>query len=189
MKLGIWESFLCVTSYLKAKLFPVKNPKNFEDEFAGVVTLRFALALSINTVAAQVALSTGLDNVVNVAKSAGFEGDIKPLPSLSLGAMDAPPLDVARAYTTLANFGLRRELTSTLAVVGEDGRAVAKFLPKDEQVIPKEEAANLVQIMTTVFEDGTARPARAAASAVVSISNWNSIHGPGRLLGFTFWRR
>jgi protoporphyrinogen oxidase len=31
MKLGIWESFLCVTSYLKAKVFPVKDPKNFED--------------------------------------------------------------------------------------------------------------------------------------------------------------
>lgn len=31
MKLGIWESFLCVTSYLNAKVFPVKDPKNFED--------------------------------------------------------------------------------------------------------------------------------------------------------------
>ncbi|MGZ3705459.1 MAG: transglycosylase domain-containing protein, partial [Bdellovibrionota bacterium] len=58
------------------------TPKNFEDTFEGTVTMRFALAKSINTVAAQVAIATGLDNVVTTAKNAGFEGDLQPLPSL-----------------------------------------------------------------------------------------------------------
>jgi penicillin-binding protein 1B len=138
------------------------TPKNFEDEFEGTVTMRYALAHSINTVAAQVAISTGLDNVVNTCKSAGFEGELKPLPSISLGAFDAPPLDVARAYDTLANFGVRRELTATLAIVADDGHAVAKFNPQEERTLPPEESANIVQMMTSVFEIGTGHPARVA---------------------------
>jgi len=138
------------------------TPKNYEDGFAGTVTMRFALAHSINTVAAQVAIQTGLGNLASAAKAAGFESEIQPLPSLSLGATDAPPLDVARAYSTLANFGLKRELTSILAVVAEDGRAVAKYQARDEQTLPLEETTNLVQIMTTIFENGTAQSSRAA---------------------------
>ncbi|MGZ3651309.1 MAG: transglycosylase domain-containing protein [Bdellovibrionota bacterium] len=136
------------------------TPKNFEDTFEGTVTMRFALAKSINTVAAQVAIATGLDNVVTTAKNAGFEGDLQPLPSLSLGAFDAPPLDVARAYDTIANYGLRRELTATLAIVADDGHAIAKFTPKDERTLPPEETANVVQLMTSVFEIGTAHASR-----------------------------
>ncbi|MGE3261469.1 MAG: transglycosylase domain-containing protein [Bacteriovoracia bacterium] len=138
------------------------TPKNYEDEFAGMVTLRFALANSINTVAAQVAIATGLDKVVEVAKLAGFESDIQPLPSLSLGAIGVPPMEVATAYTTLANFGLRRELTATILVVGEDGRAVARYQPREERALPPEETANLVNLMTSVFEIGTAKGSRAA---------------------------
>ena len=44
------------------------SPKNFEEEFAGTVTMRYALAHSINTVAAQVAVETGLENLVSVGK-------------------------------------------------------------------------------------------------------------------------
>jgi penicillin-binding protein 1B len=138
------------------------SPKNFEDDFEGTVTMRYALAKSINTVAAQVAIGVGLENVVGTLKSAGFEGDIPPLPAISLGAFDAPPLDVARAYTTLANFGLKRELTSTLAILADDGHPIAKFTSRDERALPPEDTANLVQLATSVFEIGTGHPARAA---------------------------
>ena len=137
------------------------TPRNYDDEFAGTVTMRYALAHSINTVAAQVAIQTGLDNLVNVATAAGFENGLQPLPSLSLGAGGDPPLDVARAYTTLANFGKKRELTAVLAVTAEDDRPVVSFRQREDQALPVEESANLVQIMTTIFENGTAQSARA----------------------------
>lgn len=138
------------------------TPKNYDDEFAGVVTLRYALANSINTVAAQIAIATGLDNLVATAKLAGIETDIQPLPSLSLGAIGVPPMEVATAYTTLANFGLRRELTSTILVLGENGQAVARYQPRDERVLPPEDTAALVNLMTSVFDIGTAKSSRAA---------------------------
>lgn len=141
------------------------SPRNYDEDFAGTVTLRFALANSINTVAAQVAIATGLNNLVDIAKLAGFETPLQPLPSLSLGAVDVPPMEVATAYTTLANFGVKREITSTLVVVGEDGRPVARFQPRDQRVLPPEETTNLVQLMTSVFDIGTARSSRASGFA------------------------
>ncbi len=136
------------------------TPKNYEEEFAGTVTLRYALAHSINTVAAKIAIDTGLDKIVETANLAGFETELKPLPSLSLGAVEVPPVEVATAYTTLANFGMKKELTSTLLVVAEDGQAVARFIPRETQSLPPEETANLVQLMTTTFESGTAKASR-----------------------------
>ena len=138
------------------------SPSNYEKDFSGTVTMRYALANSINTVAAQVAIQTGLDKVVDVVKAAGVETPIKPLPSLALGAIELPPLEVATAYTTLANFGLRREITSTLAVVGEDGRGVARYQPREDRALPPEETSNIVNLMTSVIETGSARGARAA---------------------------
>jgi penicillin-binding protein 1B len=138
----------------------VWSPRNYEKEFAGTVTMRYALAHSINTVAAQVAIATGLDNLVAACSLAGFESITQPLPSLSLGAVEVPPLEVASAYTTLANFGLRREITSTLAVVGEGDRPVGSFRAIEQEALPPPETANVVEMMTTTFESGTARAAR-----------------------------
>ncbi len=137
------------------------TPKNYDEEFAGVVTMRYALANSINTVAAQVAIATGLDKVAEVAMLAGMGDKIRALPSLSLGAVELAPLEIAEAYTTLANFGVRRELTSTLVVVDDGGRMIARFQAREERKLPPEETANLVNLMTSAFEIGTARSARA----------------------------
>lgn len=141
------------------------SPRNYDEDFAGTVTLRYALANSINTVAAQVAVATGLDNLVEVVRQSGVETPLQALPSLSLGAIDLPPMEIATAYITLANFGVRRELTATLAVVGEDGRKVDGYEPRSDRVLPPEETANLVQLMTSVFDVGTARSARASGFA------------------------
>lgn len=137
------------------------TPRNYEEEFAGTVTLRYALANSINTVAAKLAIDSGLDKLVEVASMAGIEAPMQPLPSLSLGAIEVPPMEVATAYTTLANFGVKKEITSTLAVVAEDGQGIARFHPREDRVLPAEETTNLVQLMTSVFDIGTAKAARA----------------------------
>ena len=138
------------------------SPKNYEKEFAGTVTMRFALAHSINTVAAQVAIAAGLDKVVETCKAAGLETVSQPLPSLSLGAVDVPPMEVATAYSTLANFGMKKEITSTLAVLGEGDRPVASYHPQDSEALPSAETANVVEMLTTTFESGTAAAARTA---------------------------
>ncbi len=135
-------------------------PKNYEEDFAGTVTLRYALANSINTIAAQLAAKVGIDKVAEVAKSMGIATKLDPLPSLSLGAVALNPMDVLRSYVTIANYGLKKEITPVLLVLDEEDKVVSQFAPKDEQVQPAAEVANLVDLMKSPFSEGTAKYAR-----------------------------
>jgi len=136
------------------------SPQNYEEEFLGTVTLRYALANSINTIAAQLATQVGIQNTIDTAKAAGIETELQPLPSISLGAVELSPMEVVRSYSTLANYGLRRDVTSILAIIDSEGKPMAKYLPAEEQVLPQAEVANLVDMMKSVFSIGTAKHAK-----------------------------
>jgi penicillin-binding protein 1B len=82
-------------------------PRNFEDRFDGLITVRQALERSSNSVAVRLAQMAGLDNVVRAAREAGFTSRMAPVPALALGSFEVTPLELARAYATLANGGTR----------------------------------------------------------------------------------
>lgn len=138
----------------------VWSPKNYKREYMGEVTLRYALANSINVVAAKLATSIGMERVIETAAAAGITDTIEPLPSMALGAMELSPFDLAKSYTTLANFGLKKELTSILLILDEDNESIARFVNREEQVLPQAETANLVHMMRSAFEEGTAVSAK-----------------------------
>ncbi len=81
------------------------SPGNFNGEYQGAVTLRQALADSINTVAADTAWRVGIKNVVGVAHRLGITAELPSLPSLALGATEVNPLELTAAYAALANQG------------------------------------------------------------------------------------
>jgi len=81
------------------------TPRNFSRGFAGPVTIRQALARSINTVAVRVARKVGYPAVVDVAHRLGITSDLKPVPSLALGASDLSLIELTAAYGTFANGG------------------------------------------------------------------------------------
>jgi len=81
------------------------SPKNYEGNFRGMVTLREALAFSINTVAAQLAERVGPRKVVALAERMGITSTIKPDASLALGTYEVTPLELTAAFASLANAG------------------------------------------------------------------------------------
>jgi penicillin-binding protein 1B len=81
------------------------EPGNHEGTYSGTVTLRYALAHSLNIPAVKVAEMAGYDKVARVARAAGLNVDIKPTPSIALGAYEVTPLEIAGAYTVFVNAG------------------------------------------------------------------------------------
>lgn len=136
------------------------SPRNYEDEYLGEVTLRFALARSLNTPTARIAVSVGLQKVVELARAAGIETKLDAIPALSLGAVELTPMEVLQSYSTIANAGLKREIVPIIVVVKDNDEISARFIPKEEQALPAAETANLLDMLTTVFTDGTARYSR-----------------------------
>ncbi len=81
------------------------SPKNYDNQFRGMMTLREALAGSINTIAAQLAERVGPKRVVALAERMGITSDIKPDASLALGTYEVTPLELTAAYAAFANAG------------------------------------------------------------------------------------
>ena len=72
----------------------IYEPRNYKEEYHGDVTLRYALAMSLNNATVKVAEEVGYDKVADLAKSAGITS-VKATPAMALGSYDASPLDMA----------------------------------------------------------------------------------------------
>jgi penicillin-binding protein 1B len=84
----------------------IYEPRNYKEEYHGPVTLRYALAMSLNNATVKVAEEVGYDKVADLAKSAGITS-VKATPAMALGAYDATPLEMASAYTAFSNDGVQ----------------------------------------------------------------------------------
>jgi penicillin-binding protein 1A len=82
------------------------SPKNYGGGFSGSMTLRQALARSVNTIAVRLALSVGVDEVVGVANGLGISTPLRRDPTIALGSSEVTPMDQAVAYATIARDGV-----------------------------------------------------------------------------------
>ena len=82
------------------------EPSNFEHKFYGTVSMRDALAHSLNVATVKLAEQTGYAAVVDLARRAGLNLDIQPTPAVALGAYEVTPLEIAGGYTIYANHGI-----------------------------------------------------------------------------------
>jgi penicillin-binding protein 1A len=81
------------------------SPTNFKDEYHGPVTMEEALSRSINTVAVRVAENVGRPQVISTAGRLGIKSQLRPLPSLALGAQEVSLIELSAAYVPFANGG------------------------------------------------------------------------------------
>jgi penicillin-binding protein 1B len=137
-------------------------PTNYEDEYHGLVTLRRALAMSMNVATVKVAEMVGYPRVADVwSKKLGIGAPIRPYPALALGAFEATPFEMATAYTVLANDGLKVEPFTILRVADEKGRVLEQHRAAvPERVVRPESAFLVVDMLRSVLNEGTAAGAR-----------------------------
>jgi penicillin-binding protein 1B len=135
------------------------SPGNYQNEYDGPVTLRFALAHSRNIVAIKVAEQTGYDRVADLWKRVGEGTRALAVPSIALGVFEASPLEMATAYTLFDNAGSVRPLKAIVRIRenGQDKK------PKTEpmRAVARPDTTYLVtDMMRSVINEGTAAAAR-----------------------------
>jgi penicillin-binding protein 1B len=138
-------------------------PQNYEDDYRGYVTLRTALANSLNVATVKVAEMVGYDRIADLwTKKLGMGGNVKPYPALALGSFEATPLEMATAYNVLANGGLKVEPVTVLKVTDDKGQMLEQHDPAPPTRVIREEAAFLVtNMLRSVLTSGTAASSRA----------------------------
>jgi penicillin-binding protein 1B len=133
----------------------VWEPKNYNGQYNGVVTLRTALAKSMNIATARIAYDIGLDKITEVAQRMGFT-NVKPYPSMALGSFEVTPYELARAYSALANGGKMVELQSIERVAHSKGEILRNQQPQSYAVLHEQTAYLITDMLKTVMTSGTA---------------------------------
>ncbi len=138
------------------------TPANYGDQYHGEVSARVALERSLNAATARVASSIGLPAIVELAQAMGVPGPLPEVPSLTLGALEATPLEMASVYAVLASGGSRAEPIAIKRVTSRDGELIAGEQPALRAVVPPDTAYVLTHMLEGVLDAGTASAARAA---------------------------
>ena len=133
----------------------IYEPRNYKEEYHGDVTLRYALALSLNNATVKVAEEVGYDKVADLAKSAGI-ASVKATPAMALGAYDATPVDMTSAYTTFANGGVRLSPVFVNSVRNSKGDVIVNFDADHKQVLDPRVAFVMTNMLEGVMNFGTA---------------------------------
>lgn len=136
------------------------KPTNYDHKTHGEVTLRTALANSYNISAVNLASAVGFDNVLQVAKQAGLEADLKPYPSMVLGSFEVTPLNLAESYSVFPNGGIRSKAIAIRRVVTRDGEVLEKQSLNIEKSFEASPIFLVNQLLKAVFDQGTAQSAR-----------------------------
>jgi penicillin-binding protein 1B len=138
----------------------IYEPRNYKNEFHGLVTARYALQESLNNATVKLAEMVGYDKVADLARAAGVTS-VKATPAAALGAYDASPLEMSGAYTVFANSGTRIDPLMIRSVRDSKGDVVEDFKTNSKPVLDPRVAYVMTTMMEAVVNHGTGFTVRA----------------------------
>ncbi len=135
------------------------SPGNYSKRYHGRVTLRKALALSLNSVAVRLTQQLSPATVRHAARRTGITSPLEPTLSIALGAYEVTPLEMARAFATYANGGMQAE--PRLIIDIREGNLPRLHQPVElQRTVAAEIAYEMTEGLRGVITSGTGRRAR-----------------------------
>jgi penicillin-binding protein 1A len=131
------------------------NPQNSDGKFRGAVTLKQALAFSINTVSAKLINEVGPKAVVDMAKNLGVSSKIPEQPAIALGAVEITVSDMVAAYSTFANQGIYIKPRLITKITDKNGVTLYEPQVETHEVLNKEIAYAVIKLLEGVTETGS----------------------------------
>jgi penicillin-binding protein 1A len=136
------------------------TPENYNGKYYGKVTLATALAKSLNSVAAQLAMEVGPEAVVEAAHRMGIESDLQANTSIALGTSEVTPLELTAAYVPFANGGYRPDVHFVQRITTTDGEVLYEFTGGNNPRVVRSDVVGMMNsMMTGTVETGTAKKA------------------------------
>jgi penicillin-binding protein 1A len=131
------------------------TPKNAGNKYGGELTLKQALAGSVNVITARLIDEVSPINVARLAESAGISTKIEANPSIALGAIDLSLLEMVSAYSTFANKGMRVTPMMITHIEDKNGTVLETFVPETKEVLSEESAYVILNLMEGVTQAGS----------------------------------
>ncbi len=131
-------------------------PKNSDGKYSGEdYSLKKALANSVNTVTAQLIDKVGPKSVVSIVKNMGLTKEIPEVPSIALGTPDFNVYEMVGAYGTFVNQGVYVKPVLVTRIEDKNGTVLYEYVPKTRDVLSKDVAYAMVNLMEGVVQSGS----------------------------------
>jgi penicillin-binding protein 1A len=131
-------------------------PKNSGGKYSGKnVTLKYALANSINTVTAQLIDKVGPRAISSLVQRLGVRNEVPSVPSIALGTADIKLHDLVAAYSAFANQGVYVEPTFITRIEDRTGTVLYRAVPETHDVFNKEIAYAMISLLKGVTDSGS----------------------------------
>jgi len=131
------------------------TPKNSDNRYRGMVTLKRALANSINTVSAKLIDKVGPEAVIELTHKLGVKSEIVNQPSIALGAVEITVEDMVAAYSTFANQGVYTKPQFLNRIEDKSGTIIYEPIPESHDVLNKDIAFAVIKLLEGVTEGGS----------------------------------
>jgi len=138
----------------------VWRPKNFDQEFLGPVTMRYALMKSINVPTARLLAEIGPGPVVQLAHRMGIHDPLPEVLSLATGTGEARLIELTSAYSAFANHGIRVEPYFIQRVLDQTGHVLQTHEMQSEQVLDERTSYIITHMLRSALDRGTGATAR-----------------------------
>ena len=142
------------------------TPRNYDGWYPSSLTIKTAVAKSVNTAAIYTAKRIGIQNVVQYAQLMGIKAELEPYLSIAIGGIKGVhPIEMASAYGTFANDGVHVEPCSVVRITNGKGETIEDFAPEGRQVISKRTCKMMDECLRGVVTSGTGTQAAAVSQA------------------------
>lgn len=166
------------------------RPRNADNKYGGMYTLKGALTHSVNTVSAGLIMQTGIRNVTSLAYNAGINSKLPQVPSLALGTAELSLFELVQAYQTIANKGVNVSSQFIERIEDKDGNKIySSAVNRSKRKLASEKnVETLIEILKNVVDNGTATRLRTNygfSSEIAGKTGTTQNQADGWFVGFT----
>ncbi|MEW6108551.1 MAG: penicillin-binding protein 1A [Nitrospirota bacterium] len=159
------------------------SPGNYDGKYYGNVSLKTALAKSLNTATVRLASRVGIENVIDISKSLGIRSELQPYLPLALGASDVNLLEMASAYSVFAT-GKKLNLVAYERIENRDGIIIDEVYPEYADILDDNTVKELRTLLGAVVNEGTGIKAKEIGRPVYGKTGTTNDYTDAWFIGF-----
>jgi penicillin-binding protein 1A len=159
------------------------SPKNYDGKYHGPVTLKTALAKSLNAASVRLASRVGLRNIIELARKLGVKSDLQPYMPIALGSSDVTLIEMVGAYATFAT-GRKADLISYERIENRDGIVMEEIYPHLTDILEEDVVGKLRVLLEAVVKEGTGVRAKELGRPVCGKTGTTNDYTDAWFIGF-----
>jgi penicillin-binding protein 1A len=160
-------------------------PENFTRTYQGDVTIRKALAQSLNVPTVRMLSKIGIDETIRFARTLGIRSPLRPVLPLALGSSDVSLLELTAAYAVFANNGVRLDPVAILLITDSSGRVLYTNDSLPVQALKPETSYLVTNLLKGVIDRGTGWKARELGRPVAGKTGTTNDYRDAWFIGYT----